>query len=199
MNLGKWIVMLVLAGMPAIVSAEFYRYVDEQGKVHYTDEFGNVPPDQRPKVDEYEEFQDQVTSQEAETAGQEEVPLAGSGRDVEEEVPPVATGTDAEKSDAQTETQADADEEKSLQEELREVGAELEEEYQALLEERKQLDEASKTRMGAAVRAELVEKIRDFNARIKDYEGRREAYNREVEAYNASIAKEAKLPVPEKE
>jgi hypothetical protein len=186
MKPGKWIVMLVLAGMPALVSAEFYRYVDEQGKVHFTDEFGNVPPDQRPKVDEYEESQDLVTSQEAEATGQEEVP-------------PVGTGTDAEKSDVQTETEADADEKKSLEEELRELGAQLEEEYQALLEERKQLDEASKKRMGAAVRAELVDKIRDFNARIKDYEGRREAYNREVEAYNASIAEEAKLPAPEKE
>ena len=192
MKPGKWIIMLVLAIMPALVSAEFYRYVDEQGKVHYTDEFGNVPPDQRPHVDAYEEFQDQVTSQEAETTGQEEVPVAGSGRDVEEEeVTRVGKGTDAGKSDA--------GEKKSLEEELREVGRELEEEYQALLEERKQLDEASRERMGAAVRAELVEKVRDFNARIRDYEGRREAYNREVEEYNASIAKEAKLPAPEKE
>ena len=63
----------------------------------------------------------------------------------------------------------------------------LEQEYQALMEEREQLDEAAKRPVTPAMRRNLVEKVRDFNSRIKDYEKRRTAFNGEVEADNAGM------------
>ena len=64
MRVAQWMIVLILTGTYAIASAEFYRYVDEKGKVHFTDDLGNVPLEKRPKADEYEEPYDELTQEE---------------------------------------------------------------------------------------------------------------------------------------
>jgi hypothetical protein len=49
------LVVLVVLVSPA--SAQFYRYVDSQGKVLYTDDILKVPVNQRPHVQQYTESQ----------------------------------------------------------------------------------------------------------------------------------------------
>lgn len=49
MTIGKFGIILSLALLlgPAVLAAEFYRWVDENGVLHITDNLHNVPPNQR--------------------------------------------------------------------------------------------------------------------------------------------------------
>jgi hypothetical protein len=182
MKLTGWIVLLTLLALPATVSAEFYRYVDQDGKTHYTDDIANIPADQRSHVSEYDDAAlGSSLQQKTETTTQEEGDREATLRAPEEMPPQAAPGVGD-------------DETKAVDQRLKETGVALEQEYQALMEEREQLDEAAKRPVTPAMRRNLVEKVRDLNSRINDYEKRRTAFNGEVEAYNASIEKEGEHP-----
>ena len=56
MYLLKIIIPLVFLVFTGAASAEFYKYVDDKGHVHFTDDFNQVPADQRKQVREYEEY-----------------------------------------------------------------------------------------------------------------------------------------------
>ncbi|MBE9582728.1 MAG: DUF4124 domain-containing protein, partial [Proteobacteria bacterium] len=55
MKLRQCVIVLILTIFPALASAEFYKYVDKNGSVRFTDNLANVPADQRSQVDEYED------------------------------------------------------------------------------------------------------------------------------------------------
>jgi hypothetical protein len=78
-------------------------------------------------------------------------------------------------------------EEKTLEQKLREAGARLKEEYQALMKEKGELEKIAGRRLTETERKELIKKVRDYNSRTEDYEKRRQAFDKEVEAYNAEI------------
>jgi hypothetical protein len=163
-----YILVLLLAALPAVASAEFYRYVDEEGNAHYTDDLSRIPPDQLPKIDQYEEAEREPAS--------------------EEKVLPQEKKTSSTTSSPETEGR------EGTRSDLRERGAALEAEYEALMEERGQLDKASQEAKTPEERRELAEKIEAFNERMADYRKRRESFNKEVEAYNASLKEEAPSP-----
>ena len=170
-----WIALLALIALPAVASAEFYRYTDQEGKTHYTDDIANIPADQRSHVSEYEDVSHRSSlKEETETTTPEEESREAT-LSAPEEMPPQGSPGVGD------------DETKAVDQRLKETGVALEQEYQALMEEREQLDEAAKRPTTPAMRRNLVEKVRDFNSRIKDYEKRRTAFNGEVEAYNAGM------------
>ncbi len=55
MNLIKLFIFLIIIFFATTVSAEFYKYVDENGNTHFTDDFNKVPEDQRAGLKGYEE------------------------------------------------------------------------------------------------------------------------------------------------
>lgn len=165
--------VLMLTGFPAVASAEFYKYVDEQGNVHYTDDLSDVPAKERPKADRYDTSQGPPSPPEQ---GETKRETEGASKG------PVAEG-----------------DESTAQPSLRERGAELDAEYQLLMKERDQLNTAASEPMTPAARAELAEKIKDFNKRMEDYEKRRIPFNEEAEAYNAGLKEGTSAPKAEEE
>ena len=57
MNQGKWIILLILVLFSIPASAEFYKFIDEEGNVQFTDDLTKVPLNQREGVRKYIEFQ----------------------------------------------------------------------------------------------------------------------------------------------
>ncbi len=57
MNLIKLFGCLIIIFFSTTVSAEFYKYVDENGNTFFTDDFNKVPEDQRAGLKGYEEFE----------------------------------------------------------------------------------------------------------------------------------------------
>jgi hypothetical protein len=163
----SWIAFLLVMGTVSAGFAEFYKYIDEDGKVQFTDNIANVPPDQRERLEAYEEVTPSKTRQPGQTPEMEAV-----------------TGEEGERSTAVVDDEELIDD---RAEALEKRGAALEKEYEALMEEREGLDKAAKVRLTPAKKRELVERISDFNLRIKAYEKKRQAYNAEVEAYNAGV------------
>jgi hypothetical protein len=176
MKLRESIIVLTLIALPGFAAAEFYRYVDQEGKTHYTDDIANIPADQRSHVSQYEDVSHRSSLE-------EETQITTP----EEESREAAVRQPAVLSPTQRAPAVGEDETKTLEKRLKETGTALEQEYQALMEERKQLDEAAKRPMTPAMRRNLVEKVRDFNSRINDYEKRRTAFNGEVETFNADV------------
>lgn len=175
MKIMKWIVVLVIVGVPALSLAEFYKYVDENGKVRFTDNLANVPDGQRPQIKEYEEVSHELTPKEK--AEEQQEPTSKKTKQGAEVVTVEKDGL------------TEKDEKELEGEELEKKGEKLQQEYEALMEERQELDKAAKVRLTPAVQKKLVEKIADFNLRIKDYEGKRQAYNKAVEAHNTRVEK----------
>jgi len=169
MKLIECIVVLMLTAFPALASAEFYRYVDEQGKIHYTDDLADVPAKERPKANQYDTLQGPSS-------------------------PPEQSETQKPTEGASKEPVARQGGESAAQPSLRERGAALDAEYELLMKEREQLNKAANEPPTPAARVELSEKIKDFNQRMEDYEKRRVSFNKEVEAYNATLRKGTPAP-----
>ena len=55
MNLLKLFICLIIIFFSTTVSAEFYKYVDENGNTCFTDDFNKIPEDQRAGLKGYEE------------------------------------------------------------------------------------------------------------------------------------------------
>ncbi len=74
--------------MPIPVRSEFYRYVDKDGKIHYVDDIGRIPPEYRDGLKRYRERYDHLTEAEKSARIEEERREAEeSGQRIEKEEP----------------------------------------------------------------------------------------------------------------
>ena len=53
----KYVISMVLFLFSVTVFAEFYRFVDKDGAIHYTDDLNKVPEDQLYNIEKYKEFE----------------------------------------------------------------------------------------------------------------------------------------------
>jgi hypothetical protein len=169
MNFGRWLISLLLLLFSMSASAEYYRYTDKDGNVHYTDDLTNVPENQRTDINEYTGFQgDPYDQQKDDKKVEDQQPL--SGKEDVENIP-------------------DMNEFSEIKRHLDEEKEKLEAEYSALMAEKKEIAE-NKNKYRSKSRAKKYNQIiLKFNEKIEDYERRKKLFNEDVEKYNQRVEK----------
>lgn len=171
----KIIIPLVFLVFSGAASAEFYKYVDEKGNVHFTDDFNQVPADQRKQVREYEEYRqpDPVTASQAK--------IDPVGEPAVDETALREMRDDEESLDFDKELKA-----------LDQRKAELAGEYEALLKENAHLNEMKKAVKNRADADQYNESVRKLNAKLQEHDRKRKEFFTDVENYNARVGQENK-------
>ena len=169
MKLGSWLICLLLMSLPLSASAEFYRYIDEKGNIHYTDDLSAVPENQRTEVYEYDESQRNVYN------NQEDDQNALKSHPIFEE----KKALDQNEADDFAETKRRLDRKKQ----------EIDKEYKALMQERDRIATDNKNLKSRASVKRYNKIISKFNEKIADYETRKKRFDAEVEEYNTRVQK----------
>jgi hypothetical protein len=171
-SLAFFLLITVVLAVPAC--AEIYKYVDENGQKRWTDDLSQVPKAQRPsaqRVESEEETSPQGVTTPAQTARLES-PLETKAASTP---PPIETAEPSRES-------------------LEKEKAALDARYQQLMEERKQLERIKAEEGGFDSRAELNERISEYNRNTEQYELQLSNFNKKIQAYNQNIL--SKKPQP---
>lgn len=205
---------IILFAFPAM--SEIYKYVDQNGDVHFTDDFSKVPVEQRSAVDmnvEYEkdtdaeqvaelevsdetdeDFTDESVEKGEEFAddseNQDEV---DDSADMVDEEQIAALGQDKENDvdllvpSDKAKAENDMD---SIRSQLDVMKKEIDREYQDLVKEQKLLDKEKKSLKG---REEILKhniKVERLNKKVGAFADKGKTYEARVEAYNEWVSQE---------
>jgi hypothetical protein len=173
---GAVVVVALLLFSYTSATAEYYKYRDAEGHIRYTDNWADVPEDQRPATETFEGVSDNAPSQ---TPAIDD--NSSAGNNVEE-------NDDSEKDD-QAVPVVDEETIKELNQRKKELDKEfsdlMEEKYN-LLKEKEKLANSLAGRDTAAV-AEYDKKVEALNRKIADYQKRRDAFQEEAEAVKKAV------------
>lgn len=169
MNFGRWLILLSIVLFSMSASAEYYRYIDKDGNVHYTDDLTNVPESQRTDINEYTGYQDSSNDQ--------------RNNEQKEETSQPLLETE------QVKNKPDTDELSEIKKQLDQKKEKLEEEYRALMEEKKEISGKRKKYRSKSQAKKYNKVILEYNAKIEDYEKRKNIFNKEVEEFNGRLEK----------
>jgi len=158
MNKIRWSICLVIIFICTPVFGEFYRFLDENGNVTYTDDLSQVPEEQRPKAKTYIE----------------------SKRILEEKADVSASKKKGTISDSTAELN-------QIKDRLDQKKKELDKEYKALMKEQAALSEAAKTAKTRAQIQKHNKRVLAFNEKTAEFEKRRKALNNEIRKLNTQI------------
>lgn len=174
MNWLKILIPLVFMVFASAASAEFYKYYDKEGNVHFTDDYNQVPEDQRNNVEGYEEYRrenEESTTPDPDSEGKQ-IGAKRSGGD-----------------NANGGKEVDFDGELKI---LDQRKAELAREYEDLMQENAQLAELKKTVKTKTDADSYNERVQNLNQSLKEHDRKRKEFFSDVEAYNARVAEENK-------
>jgi chromosome segregation ATPase len=165
MNRGKWIIVLVLILLAASVSAEIFKYVDQDGNVLYTDDLSVIPAAQRSDVEVFSQTADKAHA----------APEAAVQQSKQTET---TKADDSEELSVRLEKQRTA---------LAREGEALEEEIQALKKEKEAFFSSRRFKSGTDSRItrqlkELNKKIAASNKKLEKFEKKKAAYEAEMKA-----------------
>jgi hypothetical protein len=164
---GAIVLLMVLCLAVPAAFAEFYKYRDENGVLRFTDDLSMVPPDQRPKIDTYEEVKSSAPPPAA--AAPAEAPAAAADEDRPKKA---LDATDV--SGVAAEHKRLDQRRKQLEKERQNLGRQK----QALQQERARIETEEDARAYDA-------KVQQLNERIAGYEKRRAEFTEQAEALNA--------------
>jgi hypothetical protein len=165
-----FLILPILLFVSTSVWGEFYKYTDKDGNVHFTDDYNQVPVDQRENVTGYREH---VTD---ETAGAVTAPAAPGDPDAPQ--PSVSRNSGNAGLDA-------------VVQELDRRKAALAREYEALIRENERLAEIKKNIQTTEETARYNEQVKQLNAKIRAHDQKRKQWFNDVEAYNAQVAEQS--------
>ncbi len=150
-------------------SAEYYKYIDKDGTVHYTDDLTAVPENQRTNINEYNEIQ-------------------SNGIDGQKEEKKTKT-PESSIEEKQTDRKQGTNDFSEMKKHLDRKKEALDEEYKTLMDEKEQFQE-EKNKLRTRPAAKKYNKaVSEFNKKIEDYEQRKKEFDAEVERYNKQVEK----------
>jgi chromosome segregation ATPase len=179
-----FVLCLLLAG-PA--SAEFYKYVAEDGTVHFTDDINDVPADQRAGIAGYAESEGKTDLVEEQSQAEDQVGEESSDENSIDE----ALSILEEKGSADNE---DAD---KVRARLEQMKADIDKRHEGLQKEKTAIETE---RQKVKTREEIMKynkRVEELNQRIAEYETKGREYQAQVDAYNAKVLKQKPAPKSE--
>jgi chromosome segregation ATPase len=156
--------MFVLTSIEA--KADFYKYIDENGNIIFTDNLSKIPKNQRNKMEKYHE----------------PPPISRSKE---------AAVDNAQKLDSKDNSKISATDEamKAKREELEKRQAQLEQEYEALMKEKTELEQQKAEAKGRHEIKKYNEHVRLFSDKLNKYNEKRISLETDVTEYNHAIKK----------
>ena len=121
MNQWKWLTLLIIVLFSVPVSAEFYKFIDEDGNVQFTDDLTKVPINQREGVNKY--IESRTDAEDVKDNQQGEKKEKQIGDEEKKVIQPVSTDLFR------------------IKKELDAKKKELDEEYASLLKEKEKIEE----------------------------------------------------------
>jgi len=167
MTLTRLTMILLLSLIPAGASCtDIYQYTDQNGQVRWTDDLSQVPDAQRSAAE-------QTKKTAADTASDKTTPLGDdaspeSGASAADAAAP-ANPTDIDRAALEAEK------------------ADLDTQYQQLIEERKVLEQLKAESSDTTDRTALNARIEQYNRKTEAYEQQLNRFNEKVNAYNQQI------------
>jgi hypothetical protein len=160
-------------------AAEYYRVVEKDGTIRYTDNFGDVPPEQRQGIKAYDEPEDYLNDAEIEKKRQQEQAARIKALEESEVTKKQEVIDNLDIVDSPTASFDD-------------IRAALDRELEALKQEKKALDEEFKTVKTPEQATVYNKKLDLFHQRVQNFSARRTQFNEKLNAHN-----EAKQAAPE--
>ena len=160
--------LILLFSFPA--HADFYKYIDQEGHVRYTDDFSMVPEDQRVSCREYPEFKN-------------DTPTGSSLKTAQTDLAAVPAETPEDLAESENEPY---DFDKAYQK-LEEKRKNLELEYERIVKNKQELEKEEKN-LAPENYKEFNEKVNAFNKRIIDYNKRKADFEAAASEYQRRAA-----------
>jgi DNA repair exonuclease SbcCD ATPase subunit len=167
MKFGRWLIALTLLLFSISASAEYYKYIDKDGNVHYTDDLTAVPESQRTDINEYNEIQSSGVDRQK---GEETVKSPDTSMEIKK-----------------TETKQGEFDFSEMKKQLDLKKEALNEEYKALMNQKKQFQEKKEQLKSRTAAMKYNKSVSEFNERLEDYQQRKKEFDAEVERYNDQV------------
>jgi hypothetical protein len=172
-----FIIMYIILAAAVPAGAEFYRFIDDQGRTRYTDDINQVPAAQRARVTSYAGT-NSSTGQTQSAAETQATPPAGD-----------TIGKAVSATPADTGSGPDGAADLSLAR-IEEMRKQLDTEFQAIAKEKEAL---AKAKEASKSREEIMaynKKVEAFNLRAEQFEKQGVEFKRFVHEYNTRLVEE---------
>ena len=157
------LIFVVLAIVPP-VSADIYKYVDENGVLIFTDNFVDVPADQRQTVDRFKEIKSAPPAKAVESTMQPPAPPPKKKNSASSLAPNAENLTKLQTLNAEKQR--------------------LDKEYETLVRQRQALGKNKPDLTDASALEAYRKKVNALNRKIKAFDTKRSAFEKKVAAFN---------------